>query len=118
MKAIPTPHRVLTPDAPVPASPAADGAPLCSRCTAVCCRLTVVLMPHDQVPDEFVHHDPKGPDTMARADDGWCVALDRSTWRCGIYEQRPQVCRDFTMGGPYCRSERANWARGVRRMPV
>ena len=101
----------------LPASAVPETTTLCSRCTAVCCRLTVVLMPQDRVPDEFVRHDPKGPDTMAHGDDGWCVAMDRDSYRCGIYEQRPQVCRDFVMGGPYCRSERANWARVVRRTP-
>lgn len=66
-------------------------------------------MPQDRVPDELVAHDENGPDTMRRLDDGWCIALDRDTMRCGIYAQRPQVCRDFAMGGEYCLSERAKW---------
>ena len=87
----------------------------CSNCEAVCCRLTVVLMPHDDVPHWLVQEDPRGPDTMAKGDDGWCIALDRDRMCCSIYSQRPQVCRDFSMGGAYCRSERADWARGLRR---
>jgi uncharacterized protein len=83
---------------------------LCSHCEAVCCRLTVVLMPDDRIPPWLVAEDDNGPDTMARGDDGWCVALDRQTMRCTIYEQRPAICRSFAMGGPYCLDERAEWA--------
>jgi uncharacterized protein len=83
---------------------------LCSNCEAVCCRLTVVLMPEDKVPLWLVAEDDLGPDTMAKAADGWCVALDRDTMRCSIYEQRPQICRKFSMGGPYCRDERDEYA--------
>ncbi len=44
---------------------------------------------------------------MRRRDDGWCTALDRVTMRCTIYEQRPQICRDYAMGGIECVEERA-----------
>lgn len=29
---------------------------------------------------------------------------------CGIYETRPEVCRRFVMGGPYCNAVRAEYA--------
>ncbi len=29
-------------------------------------------------------------------DDGLCVFLNRETMLCGVYENRPQVCRDYT----------------------
>ena len=87
----------------------ATPSPLCSRCEAVCCRLTVVLMPDDDVPEELVLRADDAPDTMRRGEDGWCLAVDRDTMRCGIYADRPQVCRDFAMGGDYCLSERENW---------
>lgn len=92
---------------------------LCSHCEAVCCRLTVVLMPEDRVPMWYVAEDEFGPDTMAKGDDGWCVALDRDSMRCSIYEQRPQICRKFAMGGSYCRSERSEWvaSHGKREIP-
>jgi uncharacterized protein len=89
----------------------ADDGDLCSHCEAVCCRLTVVLMPDDRVPRWFVAEDEHGPDTMAKAADGWCVALDRDSMRCTIYERRPQICRSFSMGGAYCRDERSQWAQ-------
>jgi Fe-S-cluster containining protein len=47
---------------------------------------------------------------MSRLQDGWCAALDRSTLRCRIYDQRPLVCRELAPGGPDCLAERARWA--------
>lgn len=82
----------------------------CSNCAAVCCRLTVVLDKADRVPGHLIAHEDNGIDTMARGVDGWCIALDRATMSCGIYVQRPAVCRRFTMGGGYCRLEREKFA--------
>ena len=79
----------------------------CSRCDAVCCRLTVVLMPEDHVPRHMVERLADGPEVMARDEEGWCVAVDHSRMCCSIYDQRPGVCRKFAMGSAYCRSERA-----------
>lgn len=90
--------------APVPIS--------CDNCDAVCCRLTVILMPGDRVPNQFVVVDRDGTQMLAKGEEGWCQALDLNTMRCTIYEQRPMVCRKFAMGGPYCRSERDAW-RGI-----
>ena len=83
----------------------------CSRCEAVCCRLTVVVMADDEVPRHFVERGPDGLEVMGRCEDGWCVALDRDTYRCTIYARRPQVCRDVATGGPECRVERDEWRR-------
>ena len=84
----------------------------CADCDAVCCRLTVILMPEDRVPQRFIVEDERGTQMLAKGEDGWCQALDLNTMLCGIYEQRPSTCRKFAMGGPYCRSERDNW-RGI-----
>lgn len=81
----------------------------CSRCDAVCCRLPVLLLPGDEVPRWLIEVDTYGPDRMAQWDDGWCAALDRHTMRCSIYAQRPQICRDFAMGGADCKDERSLW---------
>ncbi|RYD14388.1 MAG: YkgJ family cysteine cluster protein [Lysobacteraceae bacterium] len=78
----------------------------CTSCDAVCCRLTVVVMPDDEVPRHFVERGADGLEVMGRCEDGWCVALDHARMCCSIYEQRPQVCRKFAMGSGYCRSER------------
>jgi Fe-S-cluster containining protein len=83
----------------------------CEACQACCCQLQVILMPHDDPPAHLVETEEHGLDVMRRLDDGWCVALDRDTYRCTIYERRPQVCRDVATGGPECRVERDEWRR-------
>ena len=92
--------------------PGIDPSVDCADCEAICCRLTVVLLPGDAVPPGLTTHDDLGLEMMARGEDGWCVALDLDTMRCAIYQQRPQICRKFAMGGPYCRAEREEW-RGL-----
>jgi uncharacterized protein len=83
----------------------------CDSCDAVCCRLTVWLMPDDRdVPEWLVTHDDAGHTFMAKDATGWCAAIDPVSFRCSIYEQRPQLCRNFCMGGPACRDERDKWA--------
>lgn len=89
----------------------------CDRCEAVCCRLTVVLMPEDRVPRWLVHEDRRGFQTLAKGEEGWCAALDPLDFRCTIYEDRPTICRKFAMGSPSCRHERSAWA-GQRALPT
>ena len=86
-----------------------DPSVQCSSCEAVCCRLTVVLMPEDHVPEWLTTRDERGLETMAKGEDGWCAALDRHTQRCTIYDERPAICRKYAMGGPSCRHERKLW---------
>lgn len=76
-------------------------------------------MPEDDPPSQFIAVDAYGLSVMAKADDGWCVALDRDTFRCTIYARRPQVCRDFAEGGSDCRAERAQWRQlaNLQRFP-
>lgn len=89
----------------------------CSRCDAVCCRLTVVVQPDDRIPAHYTTHTAAGLEVMARDAEGWCVALDGARMQCSIYETRPQVCRRFAMSGPYCNALRADYrdrtARGI-----
>jgi Fe-S-cluster containining protein len=80
----------------------------CASCAASCCRLEVMLMPEDDVPDALTAVDRWGGTVMARLNDGWCAALDRETMLCTIYERRPSVCRDFEMGGSDCLTERSS----------
>jgi uncharacterized protein len=68
-----------------------------------------VLMPEDRVPDWLVTYDDHGLAILAKGEDGWCAAVDRTTWRCTIYEQRPTICRKYAMGSPGCRDERRKW---------
>jgi len=85
----------------------------CSACDAVCCRLTVVVMPEDEVPRHLVERTSMGLDVMARDEEGWCVAMDHSRMCCSVYDQRPGICRKFAMGSAYCRSEREIYRKQV-----
>lgn len=79
-------------------------------------------MAEDQVPAEMVESDRWGGEVMARLDDGWCIALDRETLLCRIYDRRPTVCRDFEVGADDCLAERKGLTAlrvpsGARRPP-
>jgi len=101
---------------PDPAS--IDSSIHCRRCDAVCCRLTVMVMPDDPVPRHLVDLDDYGTEVMARGEEGWCIALDTQRMCCGIYAQRPQACRDFEMGSAACRDERADYQRRYDHIPL
>ena len=79
----------------------------CSKCKACCCRLEVMIITDTGVPEQHIAVDQWGAETMLRLDDGWCSALDRETFMCSIYENRPWICREFEMGSYECKSERA-----------
>lgn len=88
-----------------------EPAPACARCDAVCCRLTVVVQPEDGIAEHLTTVVDGGLRVMARDAEGWCVAVDASRMCCSIYEARPEVCRRFRMGGPYCEAVREVYAR-------
>ena len=90
----------------------------CTRCDAVCCRLTVVLEAGDHVPAHLTARLPGGQQVMAHDAQGWCVALDPVNRNCGIYADRPDVCRRFVMNGPYCRSVRAEYQARTTAIPL
>jgi len=94
---------------PDPYAESVDPSVQCTTCEAVCCRLTVVLMPEDHMPEWLIHRDERGMETLAKGEDGWCVAVDPNTSRCSIYEDRPTICRKYAMGSPSCRDERLKW---------
>ncbi len=97
------------------ALPQTMAATACELCSAVCCLLTAVLAPEDDVPEHLVEVLPNGDRAMAHDASGWCVALDREQMNCGIYERRPDVCRRFVMNGPYCRALRIDYRRDLER---
>lgn len=90
----------------------------CSRCDALCCRLTVVLFEEDAIPAHLTERNAQGVTVMARDADGWCVALNNARMNCGIYETRPTICRKFAMAGPYCRDVRIEAARAHPSLPI
>lgn len=78
----------------------------CSNCEACCCKLEVMIISDTGVPSEYIAVDKWGSQTMLRLEDGWCAALNRETLMCGIYEQRPWICRAFEVASPECMDER------------
>lgn len=80
----------------------------CSNCRANCCRLEVMIFTDTGVPEEHITLDKWGAETMLRLEDGWCSALNRETFKCSIYENRPLVCREFETGSFECINERSN----------
>jgi Fe-S-cluster containining protein len=58
------------------------------------------------VPAQHIVIDEWGGESMLRLDDGFCSALDRDSYTCTIYENRPWICREFEMGSYECSVER------------
>ncbi|MBU0784281.1 MAG: YkgJ family cysteine cluster protein [Gammaproteobacteria bacterium] len=79
----------------------------CANCQASCCRLEVMILSDTGVPEAHISRDKWGAETMLRLDDGWCSAINRETFMCSIYENRPLICREFELGAFECMNERA-----------
>lgn len=79
----------------------APEVPACAGC-GKCCHLLVELAPGDDVPEHLIV-EHSGVRCLDQQGDGACMALDPETRLCTIYEQRPQVCRDFARGESLCR---------------
>jgi uncharacterized protein len=83
----------------------APGESLCDHCTAKCCRYFALPLEEPETFEEFEYvrwfllH---GRASVFKEDDDWyllvhteCKHLGADN-RCGIYETRPQICRDYT----------------------
>jgi Fe-S-cluster containining protein len=66
-----------------------------------------MLISDTGVPEKHIAIDKWGAETMLRLEDGWCSALDRKTLMCSIYENRPDICRDFEVASYECLDERS-----------
>ena len=71
-------------------------------CRAACCGLSFSLSWQDI--QEGVRWNLGQPFLNARGKDGYCVHLQQAAFKCGIYEQRPAVCRAYD-----CRNDRRIW---------
>tara|TARA_Y100000592_G_C5299452_1_gene234762 strand:+ start:42 stop:389 length:348 start_codon:yes stop_codon:yes gene_type:complete len=102
----------------------------CMVCVASCCSLEVEINQEDYLKmkalgldhgakkhsSDFIEKNPiyKGKelffdelykDNFARlkkGKDGFCLFLNRETRLCSIYENRPQVCKDFSNNSKHC----------------
>lgn len=91
----------------IPVNELVDPEISCATCQACCCRLEVMIISDTGVPERHIAVDEWGGETMLRLADGWCSALDRETFLCTIYQNRPWICREFAMGSHECSDERA-----------
>lgn len=64
-------------------------------CKAVCCSLKFPLSPRE-IEAGRVKWDLGHPYVIRHSDQGFCVHNDRASGRCAVYENRPQVCRDYS----------------------
>jgi len=62
-------------------------------CRTFCCRLLVRLDPDEREPgqDGFPAKGYVDKDLV----DGFCIHLDRESYRCRIWARRPRVCREY-----------------------
>ena len=64
-------------------------------CQAVCCRMEIALS-RSEVEAGAVKWDLGRPYCLRRGADGYCTHLDRASGGCGVYQDRPGVCRRYS----------------------
>jgi hypothetical protein len=64
-------------------------------CKAVCCKLPFALSKQD-VEEGIIRWEFGRPYLIAHGDDGYCVHLDRNTYKCTVREHRTVPCRGFS----------------------
>jgi len=63
-------------------------------CKGVCCKLPFALSKQD-VEEGIIRWEFSRPYLIAHDDDGYCVHLDRETYKCTVREHRTVPCRGF-----------------------
>lgn len=71
-------------------------------CRAACCTLAYALSAQDI--REGIRWSLGKPFMNVRGEDGYCMNLERGTFRCSIYEHRPIVCHQYD-----CHNDRRIW---------
>ena len=72
-------------------------------CHGVCCKLDFALT-YDEVESGKVKWDLGRPYFIRHEDDGLCTHSDRPTGRCGVYKDRPAICRNYS-----CANDQRIW---------
>jgi Fe-S-cluster containining protein len=65
-----------------------------ATCRAACCRIPFALSRQD-VEEGIIRWEFGRPYLIAHDGEGYCVHLDRETYRCNAYGRRPIPCRGF-----------------------
>jgi Fe-S-cluster containining protein len=63
-------------------------------CKAICCKLPFALSKQD-VEEGTIRWEFGRPYLIAHGDDGYCVHLNRNTYKCTVREHRTVPCRGF-----------------------
>jgi Fe-S-cluster containining protein len=79
-------------------------------CRGACCRLSFALTVQD-LEEGRVKWDLGRPYMIRHDEDGYCHHVERTSKRCGIYENRPVVCRAYD-----CRKDKRIWEDFENRM--
>ena len=80
-------------------------------CKAACCRLRFALSEQDVV-EGVVNWNIAQPYLNRQRPDGYCAHSDPATLRCGVYANRPSVCRAYD-----CRKDSRIWIDFEKRIP-
>ena len=82
----------------IPDTPERD----CSNCAGACCRYVKIFVGHNHSADHVRWMETRG----SLVDGFWHIRSEcehlTPCGKCGIYETRPEVCRDFEVGGVHC----------------
>lgn len=94
-------------------SPDVDCASLIPLCKGRCCRLTFPLSFQD-LDEHVVKWNYSHPYHIRhRETDGYCVHSDPTTRGCGVYQNRPGICRTYD-----CRTDKRIWTDFENRVPA
>lgn len=63
-------------------------------CKAVCCKIPFALSQQDVI-ERIIRWEFGRPYLIAHDKEGYCVHIDKKTYRCSIYKHRPIACRGF-----------------------
>lgn len=63
-------------------------------CQAACCKMPFALSKQD-IDEGILKWEFGRPYMIAHGEDGYCVHLDRKTYKCTVHENRPVPCRGF-----------------------
>lgn len=77
------------------------------NCKAKCCTLIFALT-KDEVSHGHIQHNPVRPYFIARDEDGYCPHMNRQSYACTIWQDRPLRCRRYD-----CRDDSTIWPKGV-----
>lgn len=85
-------------EAPAVPAEAIDCEARLPHCKAVCCRLRFALTV-EEIESGPVKWDLGRPYFNRHGPDGYCHRIDGETLGCGVYEERPLVCRQYSCAG-------------------